>query len=68
MSVSFGADLLQDENIDHAEKKGQNSVVERGRLHGEIEVLQWTLTYSALNQFGFRTFLNHLVWPPSPAS
>ena len=36
--VSFGADLLQDENIDHAEKKAQNSDIERGRLHGEIEV------------------------------
>ena len=38
-TVSFGADLLQDENIDHAEKKAQNSHAERGHLHGEIEVL-----------------------------
>ena len=37
-SVSFKADLLKDENIDHAEKKDQNSDAEWGRLHGEIEV------------------------------
>ena len=35
-TISFGADLLQDENIDHAEKKAQNSDAERGRLHVEI--------------------------------
>ena len=35
-SVSFKADYLYDENIDHTEKKPQNRNFERGRLHGEI--------------------------------
>ena len=34
--VSFKADFLYDENIDHSEKKALNSDFERGRLHGEI--------------------------------
>ena len=37
-SVLFRADLLLDKNIDHTEKKAQNSNIERGRLHDEIEV------------------------------
>ena len=35
--ASFGVDFLQDESIDH-DGKTQNSDVEQGRLHGEIEV------------------------------
>ena len=38
--ASFGADFLYEENIDHTEKKAQNSNVEWDRLHGEIEVLK----------------------------
>ena len=34
-SVSFGADFLYDEDIDHTEKKGQDSDVEWAWLHGE---------------------------------
>ena len=34
-TVSFGADFLYDENIDHTEKKAQNSNVEWARLHCE---------------------------------
>ena len=35
-SVSFGADFLNDENIDYIEReKAHNSDVEWGRLHGE---------------------------------
>ena len=35
-SVSFKADFLYDDNIDHSEKKALNSDFEQGRLHGEI--------------------------------
>ena len=38
--ASFGADFLYDENIDYAEKKAQNSYVEWGPLHSEIELLK----------------------------
>ena len=34
--VSFKANFLYDENIDHSEKKALNSDFERGRLQGEI--------------------------------
>ena len=33
--VSFEADFLYDENIDHDEKKAQNSDFDLGQLHGE---------------------------------
>ena len=39
-TVSFGADFLYNENIDHTEKKAQNNDVEWDRLHGEIEVVK----------------------------
>ena len=34
--VSFKADFLYDENIDHTKKKALNSDFEQGGLHGEI--------------------------------
>ena len=44
-TVAFGADLLKDENIDHAKKKAQNSDAERGRLYREIEVLKFQILF-----------------------
>ena len=39
------ADLLWGENIDHAEKKAQNSDVERGLLHGENDVIMFQILF-----------------------
>ena len=46
--ASFGADFLYDENIDSAEKKAQNSYVEWGPLHGEIELLKKQILFFAI--------------------
>ena len=40
-SVSFKADFLYDKDIDHTDKKAQNSDFERGRLQGENEVVKF---------------------------
>ena len=39
-SVSVEADFLYDENIDHTEKKAQNSNFDPGRLHGDLSKTQ----------------------------
>ena len=39
------ADLLWDENINHAEKKAQHSDVERGLLHGETDVIKFQILF-----------------------
>ena len=44
-TFSSWADLLLDENIDHAEKKAQNSDVERGLLHGENDVIKFQILF-----------------------
>ena len=43
--ASFGADFLYDENIDHNEKKAQNSESEWARIHGQIEVLRLQIVF-----------------------
>ena len=50
-TASFGANFLYDENIDHTEKKAQNSDFERGQFHGENEVVKfenWNFSFSPL--------------------
>ena len=44
-TFSSWADLLLDENIDHAEKRAQNSDVERGLLHGENDVIKFQILF-----------------------
>ena len=44
-TFSSWADLLWDENINHAEKKAQHSDVERGLLHGETDVIKFQILF-----------------------